>query len=142
MANKKNIKVVPVKKSQDDDYGVFVSRVQETRFVIINEETGEILDDAQGYGYKSPQAAYRCWSYKTKPKKARKHIQDIRKKNRSWVESNSDFFDSLEDDVFHAEKAGYTLTKEDFFSLLDSAPGNALKSMPCTKAELWQYWRR
>jgi len=32
----------------------------ENRFVIINEETGEILDDAQGYGYKTEQSAHKA----------------------------------------------------------------------------------
>lgn len=31
----------------------------EARFVIIDVNTGEIIDDAQGYGYKSKMRAYR-----------------------------------------------------------------------------------
>lgn len=34
------------------------------RYICINEETGEILDDAQGYGYKSRQKAYSGFNYK------------------------------------------------------------------------------
>lgn len=36
------------------------------RYVIINLETGEILDDANGWGYKTPQSAHRGFSYKLK----------------------------------------------------------------------------
>ena len=34
------------------------------RFVVVAEETGNVLDDAQGYGYKSKQKAMAAWSYK------------------------------------------------------------------------------
>lgn len=34
------------------------------RFIIIDNHTGKVLDDAQGYGYKTPQKAYACWKYK------------------------------------------------------------------------------
>ena len=36
------------------------------RYVIVDKDTGEILDTAQGYGYKSAQNAYAAYSYKTK----------------------------------------------------------------------------
>ncbi len=36
----------------------------ETRYAIYDEETGELLDDAQGYGYKSRKKAYAAWAYK------------------------------------------------------------------------------
>ena len=45
-----------------------LSKQYEPRYVIVNEETGEILDDANGYGYKSVQAAHKGWAYKSKPK--------------------------------------------------------------------------
>ena len=35
----------------------------EDRWVIIDEQTGEILDDAQGYGYKSAQKAHAGYAY-------------------------------------------------------------------------------
>ena len=38
------------------------------RWIVIDEETGEILDDAQGYGYKSKQKAYNAYFYKQKRK--------------------------------------------------------------------------
>ena len=40
----KNIIVVEDKK---------LSKQYEKRFVVVDKETGEILDDAQGYGYKT-----------------------------------------------------------------------------------------
>ena len=40
----------------------------EIRYVIKNMESGEIVDDAQGYGYKSAQKAYAGWAYKNRDK--------------------------------------------------------------------------
>ncbi len=44
------------------------SETREKRYVIINTESGEIVDDAQGYGYKTAQKAYAGWSYKNRDK--------------------------------------------------------------------------
>lgn len=41
-----------------------LSTRQNERFVIIDMETGEIKDDANGYGFKSPRRAYACFGYK------------------------------------------------------------------------------
>lgn len=38
----------------------------ETRYVLIDVETGEIIDDAQGYGFRTPQKAYSAYSYRLK----------------------------------------------------------------------------
>ncbi len=38
------------------------------RYAIVDIETGEIMDDAQGYGYKSAQKAYAGWAYKNRDK--------------------------------------------------------------------------
>jgi hypothetical protein len=38
----------------------------EKRFIIINEETGEIIDDAQGYGFKTYEKAIKFYNYKQK----------------------------------------------------------------------------
>ena len=40
----------------------------EIRYVIKDTESGSIVDDAQGYGYKTAQKAYAGWSYKNRDK--------------------------------------------------------------------------
>lgn len=63
-ASGRKVRAVSVKKRRDEDYGDgFVEHISETRFVIVDDETGEVLDNAQGYGYKSAQNAYRGWNY-------------------------------------------------------------------------------
>lgn len=46
-----------------------LSKQYEPRYVIVNEETGEILDDANGYGYKTIQTAHKGWGTKVNQKK-------------------------------------------------------------------------
>ena len=46
--------------SEDNDFS--------PRYIIIDKETGEVLDDAQGYGYKTKRNAYACYGYKNRDK--------------------------------------------------------------------------
>ena len=69
-----------------------LSGVWDDRFVVVDKETGEILDDAQGYGYKSKPKAYAAWTYKNrdkhkdKEKAAKKaHIEQWMRKHKSFV---------------------------------------------------------
>ena len=41
-----------------------LSKAGDIRYIVINANTGETLDDAQGYGYKSELNAKRAWEYK------------------------------------------------------------------------------
>lgn len=41
-----------------------LSNRKEERYVMVNLETGEIVDDCRGYGFKSKHAAYACFGYK------------------------------------------------------------------------------
>ena len=53
----KNIKVV--------EYSA-LSRFCDKRYVVVDADTGEVLDDAQGYGYKTVRKAYAAYYYKHK----------------------------------------------------------------------------
>lgn len=72
-------------------------QTEEIRYRIISTETGEILDDAQGYGYKTAKKAYAAYAYKHRDKSKdnenaakRKHIQQWMKKHKSFVELMDD----------------------------------------------------
>ena len=52
---KKNIAIIQSPK---------LSKAGDIRYIVINANTGETLDDAQGYGYKSALNAKRAWEYK------------------------------------------------------------------------------
>ena len=52
----------------------------EMRYCIVSTETGEVLDDAQGYGYRTAQKAYSAYAYKTRDKT--KDKEKLAKKKR------------------------------------------------------------
>ena len=58
------------------------------RFVVVDEETGNVLDDAQGYGYKSKQKAMAAWNYKNRDKST-KLVKSILKENNLELEGFS-----------------------------------------------------
>lgn len=91
-----SVKAIPIKKQIVEDYGDgFVDKHTETRYVIVDSDTGEVLDDAQGYGYKSAQKAHAAWSYKQKPKKQRIAEANQKKRIKKWFEKNPDIEDSI-----------------------------------------------
>lgn len=46
------------------------------RYVVVDAATGEIVDDAQGYGYKSAQNAYRAHAYKSIGNGGAAHLEE------------------------------------------------------------------
>lgn len=42
-----------------------ITKNNQIRFIIV-DDNGKIIDDAQGYGFKSKQAAHKCYNYKFK----------------------------------------------------------------------------
>lgn len=60
------------KTVQINDEFMGIGNYTETRYRIVNEQTGEVIDDAQGYGYKSFQKAQKALWYKTNKKEIEK----------------------------------------------------------------------
>lgn len=60
--NNDNIKTVEMTVIRSSE----LSKPHETRYVCVDKKSGDILDDAQGYGYKSPSKAYAAYAYKNR----------------------------------------------------------------------------
>lgn len=99
---KKPIKAVPM----TGKYG---------RWQIVNTETGEILDDAQGYGYRSAQKAHAAYAYHH-ASGAQAHR---RKLNKKFVRTHKKFMCDWEDVCFYSLKDGERPTYQDFKALLE-----------------------
>lgn len=54
-----------------------LSKQYDKRYEIVNADTGEVLDDAQGYGYKDIRGAYAAWGYKHGDKKKNVEKKEI-----------------------------------------------------------------
>lgn len=93
----KTYKAVPYKPGNGEN-------TYEERFCIVSTETGEILDDAQGYGYKTAQKAYAAWAYKNRDRKKDKEKQKKERHIRKWLREHGDFAEAMEDAAFEVEK--------------------------------------
>lgn len=102
------------KKNQSSGQKIKVVKSEELsepyfpRFVIIDEETGEIVDDAQGYGYKTIKGAYAAFTYKNKSKsdKWKKQANALLK----YAKEHESEINSLDEDLeriwFYGAKEG------------------------------------
>lgn len=82
-----------------EEYKVYksteLSKPYEDRYIVVKTETNEIVDDAQGYGYKSPQKAWAAFQWKLRngnPTSAEKNIAITR-----WLDKHPSFVDTLND---------------------------------------------
>ena len=110
------------------------------RWVIVNEETGEVLDDAQGYGYKSPQKAYAAWGWKSRSPEKKAREKTARKAVRKFLEEHEDVEEAIEQVEWDIAKGAYgpgvTLNAKMVSELLD---GMGYKDLPFTASELLRY---
>lgn len=80
-----------------------LSRRGEDRFVIVDAETGEIIDDAQGYGYKTKKKAYASWAYKNRDKSKDAEYNAKRKRIREWMREHKSFIRTMDQVAFEIE---------------------------------------
>ena len=81
-----------------------LSKPYDLRYICVDPETGEILDDAQGYGYKSAQKAHAAFQYKNQSKAQKKAKAQKKKRVADWVKSHKDYTTAVEiyfDDMVH-----------------------------------------
>ena len=90
---------VPAEDEYDFDH-------TETRWRLMDTETGAIVDDAQGHGYHSAQAAYRAHGYKTTTRRRGTSANTIKQRARSWWRTHGRLHDALEDMQLQALKQG------------------------------------
>lgn len=85
----------------------------EFRYCIVSTETGEVLDDAQGYGYKTAQKAYAAYAYKTRDKSKDKERTAKKRHIERWMKEHKSFVDLMEDYAFEIAKG--TMRPDDKF---------------------------
>jgi len=71
-----------------------LSEGYDERFVIIDTDTGEILDDSHGSGYRTPLRALRCYNFKHSIKGQNEMAMDkkerIAKKERRMIKQRAE----------------------------------------------------
>ena len=112
-------------------------------YAIKDMESGEIVDDAQGYGYKSAQKAYSGWAYKNRDKsrdaeKAEKEIIIAK-----WMKDNKSFIRLLDTLAFEIGKGAYAPEdKVDASFVRKLLKENGYRDLPFTARDLYKYWQR
>lgn len=112
-------------------------RYYEPRYVIIDEGTGSILDNAQGWGYKTIQGAYKAWTYKNKVKNPKQHEKKIRAKVKGFVSNHKEIFRELQDVIWYSAKDGEKLTEKDIKDFLKE---KGIEDLPFTINQLLKNW--
>lgn len=77
------------------------------RFVIVDRETKELLDDAQGYGYTSVQKAHACWSYKTRDRSKDDEKKSKTSEIKKWMKEHKSFIHLMEEIEFEICKGSW-----------------------------------
>lgn len=86
------------------DKFVNLSSRYDRRFVIVDEETENVLDDAQGYGYKSKQKAMAAWSYKNRDKSKDAEKRKKQRIIKDWLKEHPVVGDALEEAAWNIVK--------------------------------------
>ncbi len=106
------------------------------RFVVVDEATGEVLDDAQGYGYKTAQNAHRARAYKSMPRKAKRQRDAAKRRVQRWCEQHPEVMQHIEQATFYAMKDGENVRVTDVRALLTE---HGLE-LPFPVEDLMKYW--
>lgn len=117
----------------DEDIGF---ETTETRFRIVSSIDGKLVDDAQGYGYKSPQKAYAAYYYK------HRSSSDISKENhiRKWLKKHPEVTEEFEYAYFNAWKDNNL--KEFNERVVEEILKEKNLEIDFTPAELLKVWKR
>lgn len=113
----------------------------EMRYCIVSTDTGEVLDDAQGYGYKTAQKAYSAYAYKTRDKSKDKDKQLKKKHIQQWMKEHKAFVKAMDDTAFEIVKGTWGPDDKMDASLVKEMLSNFGFEPDFTANELLKVWR-
>ena len=106
------------------------------RYVVVDEATGEVVDDAQGCGYKSAQNAHRAHAYKSMPPKKKRQRDAVKRQAQRWCAQHPEFMQHVEQSMFYAMKDGQNVTEADVRAILAD---HGLE-LPFSVKDLMRHW--
>ena len=113
-----------------------LSKNCDKRYVVIDEATGEVLDDAQGYGYKSAQNAHRAFSYMSMPPKKKRERDAAKRRVERWWAEHEEFMQHVDEVMLYACKDGENVTEADVGAILTE---HGLE-LPFSITDLMKHW--
>jgi tagatose-1,6-bisphosphate aldolase non-catalytic subunit AgaZ/GatZ len=108
----------------------------EKRYVVVDEATGDIVDDAGGYGYKTAQNARRARAYKSMAPKNKRQRDAAKRGVRRWCAAHPEFMGHVESAMFYALKDGRNLTEAD----VGAMPDEHGVELPFSVKDLMRHW--
>lgn len=112
----------------------------EKRYVIVDADTGEVLDDAQGYGYKTKQKAHAAWAYKNRDKSKDKEKASKNRKIQQWMKEHEDFVDAMEQYAFEITKGSWGPDEKFDAKFVERMLDDFEYEVEFTAAELLRVW--
>ena len=112
------------------------------RYRIVSTETGEVLDDAQGYGYKTAQKAHAAYAYKNRDKSKDAEKRQKEAHIRKWMEENKLFVDTMDQFAFEIAKGSWGPDEKFDANLVKRMIEENNVSVDFTAAEHLRVWRK
>ena len=113
------------------------------RYVIIDTETGEVVDDAQGYGYRTAPKAYAAFGYKHRDKSKDAEKRAKRQLIKAWAKEHKAFMRTMDQFAFEIAKGSWG--PEDKFDaklVKHMLKQNGYTDLPFTAGELLKFWSK
>jgi hypothetical protein len=120
-----------------------LSEGHDRRSVVVDAATGEVIDDAQGYGYQTAPNAHRARAYTSMSPPKKQQRDTVKKGVRRWCQKHSEFMADIERAMPYALKDGEAFTEADVTALLKDhclqLKDHCLQP-PFTVTELMRHW--
>lgn len=84
-----------------------LSKPYNRRYVVVDKNSGKILDNAQGYGYRTTQKAYESYAYKHRDKSKDKEKRMQQKHICQWMKEHKDFVELMDTFSFEIAKGSW-----------------------------------
>ena len=119
-----------------------MSSPYDPRYIVVDADTSKILDDANGYGYKSAQKAHAAFGYKRKPQAQKKAEEKTKAAVRKWLQDHQNFKENVEDAVLQIAKTSpYGINVKLGVNFLNECLKEAgITDLPFSAKDLHRYW--
>lgn len=113
----------------------------EKRYCIVSTITGEILDDAQGYGYKTAQKAYAAYAYKNRDRSKDKQRLAKKRHIQNWLKEHKSFSKYMDEIAFEIAKGSWGPNDKFDSKLVQKMLDDNQLEIDFTAAELLRVWK-
>lgn len=131
-----NLTVVEIQRAVGGIEDGFPEELFETRYAIVDMDTGEIFDDAQGYGYRTKRKAYAALAYKRRPKEVFIKEAETKKKVHAFCRQHRKLIKRIREYMFMLARDGVPFTERDAENIISEEEKS---TMEFTIADLIKY---